>query len=170
MDGNQGCRDAVLGGPLLHPWQTGRAVAELQELLNAHGFTLRVDGDFGWITEAAVKEYQQQNGLRIDGVVGPKTWALLKGTVKPGCRILRVGHTGADVYELQGLLRVQGYEVQRDGMFGKATRAAVLAFQQTQRLKETGLVDPITWTVLRGRPLPEPPQQTRWFIDPRRWW
>lgn len=170
MDREQQCRDVALSGPLLRPWDSGLAVAELQELLNAHGFKLRVDGDFGWITETAVKEHQQQNGLRVDGVVGPRTWALLKGTVKPGCRLLRLGHSGADVHELQGLLRVHGHDVARDGFFGKTTKQAVLAYQQKQRLRETGMVDSITWTALRGNTLPTPPKQTRWLIDPRKWW
>lgn len=55
------------------------AVKKLQELLNAKGYKLSVDGDFGPATEAAVKAYQAANHLTVDGEVGPKTWtALLK--------------------------------------------------------------------------------------------
>ena len=50
----------------------------MQALLNAkYGFSLEIDGNFGRATEAAVKEFQQKNGLTADGVVGPKTWAAL---------------------------------------------------------------------------------------------
>lgn len=168
---SHGLTETALVGPTVHPWDRGAAVAELQELLNAHGFKLRVDGDFGYITEAAVKEFQRQRGLRIDGVVGRKTQAALKITVQPGARVLRLGHTGSDVCELQGLLQVCGYSIQRDGIFREETRRAVLAFQQEHKLRETGVVDAVTWRVLRGKPLPPPPpRRTRWNLNVRHWW
>ena len=161
----------ALTGPLLYPWDYGVAVAQLQELLLAHGFDLKIDGDFGCITEAAVKAFQRQQGLRINGVVDAKTWIALKTTVQPGSRILRLGHTGADVYELQGLLQVLGYNVRRNGVFDVDTEKAAIAFQQKHKLKANGKIDAIAWTVLRGRgPLPIPPEQIGWFFNPRHWW
>lgn len=53
----------------------GTDVKTLQTKLN-----LVADGIFGPITEEAVKEFQKANGLTVDGIVGPKTWAKL-GTV-----------------------------------------------------------------------------------------
>ena len=53
------------------------AVKKLQELLNAKGYKLSVDGDFGPATEAAVKAYQAANHLTVDGEVGEKTWGSL---------------------------------------------------------------------------------------------
>ena len=53
------------------------AVSQLQRLLNENGANLGVDGIFGVKTDAAVRQYQQQNGLDPDGIVGPKTWNLL---------------------------------------------------------------------------------------------
>lgn len=50
------------------------AVVSLQELLNRAGFGLKVDGNFGPKTDKAVKEYQKQSKLVVDGIVGPKTW------------------------------------------------------------------------------------------------
>ncbi|SHJ16136.1 peptidoglycan-binding domain-containing protein [Lutispora thermophila] len=55
----------------------GGDVKLLQEVLNNHGYQLKVDGIFGKKTEAAVKDFQGKNGLKADGIVGPKTIAKL---------------------------------------------------------------------------------------------
>ncbi|WP_245939918.1 peptidoglycan-binding domain-containing protein [Stenomitos frigidus] len=163
---------AALIGPTVRPWDISPAVAELQELLIAHGFSkLRVDGNFGYLTEAAVKTLQRQHGLRIDGCVGPRTWTVLKTAIQPGSRLLRRGHTGADVAELQGLLRVNGYAIDRSGIFCPQTQVYTIDFQQQHKLRTDGVVDAFTWALLRGRPLAEPcRKQRRWFWDNRKWW
>lgn len=53
-------------------------VLDLQKALNATGkYNLAEDGSFGAKTEAAVKAYQQEMGLKVDGVVGTNTWGKL---------------------------------------------------------------------------------------------
>jgi peptidoglycan hydrolase-like protein with peptidoglycan-binding domain len=168
---NSSAASLSAGSPCdLYPWSCGPIVVELQELLNAHGFTLRIDGDFGGITEAAVRIFQKRQGLRSDGVVNTPTWNALKRSVPVGSRMLKRGHSGADVYQLQGLLQIHGYHLRRDGFFGAETQGAVLGFQQRHKLLDDGIVDCKTWTMLTGRPLPTPPKQNRWFINPRKWW
>lgn len=63
--------------PLIKKGSKGSAVLQLQKMLNAKGYKLTEDGDFGSKTEAAVKAYQKANGLEVDGEVGPITWAAL---------------------------------------------------------------------------------------------
>jgi peptidoglycan hydrolase-like protein with peptidoglycan-binding domain len=99
----------------------------------------------------AVKTYQRKHGLKVDAIVGLETWISLKSNVKPGVRLLREGCSGADVYELQGLLQIQGYVIKRDGVFGEETKSAVIAFQQRQHLQVTGIVNPVTWGLLGER-------------------
>lgn len=56
---------------------TGSDVKKLQELLNQNDYNLDVDGSFGPKTQAAVKDYQNKNGLKVDGIVGTNTWGAL---------------------------------------------------------------------------------------------
>jgi lysozyme len=49
----------------------------VQRLLNHHGFKLATDGDFGAKTEAAVRQFQINNRLAPDSVVGNNTWEKL---------------------------------------------------------------------------------------------
>ena len=65
----------------------GNAVRLLQELLKDFAYPPYdpgpVDGDFGPLTETAVKAFQADyfdydgNPLKVDGIVGPKTWTAL---------------------------------------------------------------------------------------------
>ena len=63
--------------PTLRRGSTGEAVRMLQGLLGG----VEIDGVFGAQTEDAVKQFQRQNGLTADGIVGTKTWKALKSGV-----------------------------------------------------------------------------------------
>lgn len=69
------------GLPTLRRGNTGEYVTLLQQVLNEHGAQLEVDGKYGSATEKAVKAFQQANGLKEDGICGPKTWNAI-GPVK----------------------------------------------------------------------------------------
>ena len=64
----------------------GPDVTSLQDALK-----IKDDGVFGSETEATVKSYQQANGLNVDGLVGPETWAKLFAT--PGAAPTQRDHT-----------------------------------------------------------------------------
>jgi peptidoglycan hydrolase-like protein with peptidoglycan-binding domain len=75
---------SVEGKPTLKKGSKGQDVKDLQTLLNNNGAKLEVDGDFGKLTEAAVKEFQKANPpLAPDGIVGKLTWAALGSKQKP---------------------------------------------------------------------------------------
>ncbi|MFC0676167.1 C40 family peptidase [Brachybacterium hainanense] len=68
---------ALSSGKTLYKGSRGDRVADLQTALNSEGANLAVDGKFGPRTDAAVRDYQADNGLRVDGRVGPATRASL---------------------------------------------------------------------------------------------
>ncbi|MFB2938806.1 peptidoglycan-binding protein [Aerosakkonemataceae cyanobacterium BLCC-F154] len=63
--------------PTLRRGSRGYYVTFLQERLNIFGYPVAVDGIFGSITEATVKNFQRDQGLLVDGIVGPMTWRAL---------------------------------------------------------------------------------------------
>ncbi|CAA9295603.1 hypothetical protein AVDCRST_MAG92-4659 [uncultured Coleofasciculus sp.] len=69
---------ATATDPVLRQGDSGAAVTKLQQLLNAKGINIAVDGVFGDATRAAVVQFQQQNGLVVDGIVGTQTWQALR--------------------------------------------------------------------------------------------
>ncbi len=61
-------------GHMIH----GEDVAQLQQRLLELGFTLdRVDGVFGRITDSAVREFQRNVGIAVDGIAGPEVFRSL---------------------------------------------------------------------------------------------
>ena len=55
------------------------APEKIQAALKAAGFyNGKVDGKIGAGTKAAIVQFQRSQGLNADGVVGPKTWDVLK--------------------------------------------------------------------------------------------
>ena len=66
--------------PVLRLGSNGWHVKRLQRLLRARDLfpePAAIDGDFGEITEASVKAFQQFADLEPDGIVGPLTWQAL---------------------------------------------------------------------------------------------
>ena len=138
----------------------GAGVTALQKALGG----VVVDGSFGAVTEARVKDFQKGKELTADGVVTPNVWLALMGrpytktapTPPPAAAhplqqyaqtTLRVGSRGNAVAALQRALG----GLTADGVFGPATEAKVKTYQQSKALTVDGVVTPNVWNALMGR-------------------
>ena len=69
--------------PILKRGSTGIFVNSLQTELKMLGYYKgEVTGEFDLATEHAVKMFQADKGLVIDGIVGPKTWTMLDRAIE----------------------------------------------------------------------------------------
>ncbi len=80
--------DGVPAMPAKNPYKLvinqgtqGDCVKWLQFELNRHGAGLNIDGKFGGATFAAVCQYQRENNLLVDGIVGTNTLNSLKNNM-----------------------------------------------------------------------------------------
>ena len=62
----------------------GSRVGTLQRVLGSLGYRLKADDDFGPKTERAVRAFQKKHGLKVDGIVGRRTWNKLDDVYQPG--------------------------------------------------------------------------------------
>jgi hypothetical protein len=114
-----------------------------------------VDGLFGPVTDAAVRRFQADSGLVVDGAVGPRTLRKLRSRIRQEERLLARGSGfrssgGSErVREVQRKLNRLGHGAGAvDGLFGPVTDAAVRRFQNERALVVDGLVGPRTLAAL----------------------
>ena len=133
----------------------------------------QIDGIFGEQTEAAVRKFQEIFNLQVDGIVGSATWYALvrlytavnnlaelqsQGqtyySIAWARNPIQQGDRGIRVEQLQYMLRVLSAYISDippiavDGIFGPATREAVLAAQRRFGLPGTGIVNYDTWEAI----------------------
>lgn len=163
-----GSADTYPGIPL-RPGSRNEDVRHMQLRLNevARIYTAinsqTVDGAYGNNMTNAVRRFQAQFGLSVDGTIGQNTWnkivsvyeAITAGsptavsTPYPGSP-LRVGSSGDSVRFVQSYLNgIQGTpHLTVDGIFGQATSRSVAAFQALSGLTPDGIVGAATWPAL----------------------
>lgn len=159
-------KEYKLGSRTLRSGYSGTDVKELQELLVELDYETPVDGYYKDKTIAAVKAFQKDNNLAIDGLAGKKTFAALltaQGADKPeetrpaegkdfsSYPTIRKGAINEYVKELQTILVALGYDIGKTGIdsnFGSKTQQAVRNFQKDKNLKVDGIVGKATWGAL----------------------
>ena len=125
----------------------GPAISEIRDHLVRLGLLGPVNSNvFDDEVFNAVKLFQQQRGLSVDGIVGSDTWKRLDEAVwSLGDRVLsyQVGNLihGDDVGQLQQRLTQLGFSPGNvDGIFGKRTEKAVKEFQRAIGVIDDGIV------------------------------
>ncbi|MBO5041708.1 MAG: peptidoglycan-binding protein [Clostridia bacterium] len=134
----------------------------------------QTDGVFTYDTEAAVKAFQEIFDLTPDGIVGNATWYAILRIYNAVKRLNSLNSEGLQFEELpreyttalsegdrgQGVAIVQYYidylaayydtipALEIDGVYGNATRNAVLAVQRTFGLSEDGILGEATWRAI----------------------
>jgi peptidoglycan hydrolase-like protein with peptidoglycan-binding domain len=138
--------------PLVRQGDKEHPIPSLQYLLRARGHSVTVDGDFGPRTDAAVRAFQSQKHLAVDGIVGPNTWAALVVQVQRGAQgdAVRAVQEEAQFRNLSGDPH-QGPQI--DGVFGPVTEEFVRDFQaavhaDVPSMAVDGIVGPMTWQAL----------------------
>ena len=97
--------------PTIRKGNKGDVVRECQRILDKLGYNLGicgVDGDYGTATDAAVRAFQREHGLIVDGVCGPMTWDALDKAVnqsgqKPAEKTYTVTITGLDKTQAEAI-------------------------------------------------------------------
>jgi N-acetylmuramoyl-L-alanine amidase len=139
----------------------GPEVGDIQERLCALGASIddaERAGVFGPTTESAVRSFQGERLLRIDGLVGDDTWGqLVEAGYRLGDRTLYLHspmYRGDDVSALQRKLNALGFDAGReDGLFGRNTDRAIREFQRNVGEDPDGIVGLHTISTLeRMRP------------------
>ena len=139
---------------------SGAAVVALQEQLNRLGYrgedgnALEVrSGVFGAHTDHALRAFQADRDLEVDGIFGRESQKAIGGALREhggNGDLIRQGDKGNSVSELQDRLNALGAtDASRrclavDGNFGDSTREAVLNLQRAQGLKVDGIAGPET--------------------------
>ena len=72
--------DVNISLPTVRNGDSGNAVKILQAFLVAYEYSIGIsgiDGDFGFDTESAVRQFQKNSKIEVDGIVGKDTWSEL---------------------------------------------------------------------------------------------
>jgi len=80
---SQDATGSVSDHSLLSNGSSGQEVSDLQQRLSKAGYQVGDSGQFDQKTAQAVRQYQKDNGLQVDGKVGQQTWGSFLGQKLP---------------------------------------------------------------------------------------
>lgn len=142
--------------PVLYQESTARtaqdALDELQQCLHDKKYLSTLSGKFDTETDQAVRSFQRDHKLPVNGVVGLLTWVCLD---YPTLSRHSYRQASTDIQPaiqtLQTILRQEGFSIKdARGHFGRDTERAVKVFQSRYGLKGDGVVGAVCWAVLLG--------------------
>lgn len=141
------------GASALAPLKLGSGGPRVGAVQKALG--LPADRIFGPSTQRAVRGLQRRRGLTPDGLVGARTWALVK-RVRAGQRGRSRSVTSTARARVTGRARrvallQRELGLATDGVFGPATSRSVRRLQRRRRMLVDGIVGPATWDALGHR-------------------
>ena len=121
-------------GATFHPGDRGDQIVTIQQALSSKGYAVAADGDYGVSTQAAVRKFQEDQGLDSDGIVGAATYAALTGSSMPendsvASAFVTKATADNEILLIQQALVNAGYSVDVDGVFGAGTEQAVRSYQ-----------------------------------------
>lgn len=156
---------------LIIPPMQGERVRQLQESLANVGIAITADGIFGKQTDAALRKFQAEQGLQVDGVAGFVTQTKLEQLISGQSRGVSGEPSGLKLQdvidqnqsipfdnldsgilvedqlfcaEIQTILRANHLLEVVDGIYGSKTREALISFKTHRKLDGGDVLEPTT--------------------------
>lgn len=139
--------NADLGNPVLKQGMTHGDVSTLQKHLKTLGyFSHKITNYFGTVTEDAVKKFQKDYNLEVDGKVGPETSRYIKARITQiNAAIEKEKREKEQAASIQRDLKELGhYNGEITSKIDNATIEALKIFQEEEGLEITGKADNAT--------------------------
>ncbi len=149
---SSGSSGSISTSSTLKAGSTGSAVRALQQNLKILGmYDGTITGNFGPLTEEAVRKFQRKNDLSADGVAGKRTLEKINAAIggssggtsdsgSSGTTTLKEGSSGEAVRTLQEDLKtLKFYTGSITGSYGNLTKEAVRKFQKANNLDADGV-------------------------------
>lgn len=156
---NKLASDGKAGNKTLNALYSDKAVSKLyrigeqsetiktiqEKLIKLGYFTGKATGEYTKATASAIRSFQADNGLVVDGNVGPATKDAILSN-KAQSKVVKLGDKGSDVEAIQKRLIALKYMKSGadTGYYGATTEAAVRAFQKRNGLSQDGVVGTTT--------------------------
>lgn len=174
------------------PLQYDEQVKQWQQRMQERGWNITDDGIYGSQSAQIARQFQQEKGLGVDGIVGPDTWAATFDTTSVGATKNVTNSPSSGSPSLDRLLKYEpevplkydeqvkqwqqrmsdrGSNITVDGLYGSQSAQIARQFQQEKGLAVDGIVGPDTWAATFDTnnatgSIPAPPNTSTPLSDP----